>query len=140
LLRLGQLAPGTVENLDAWGTSGLSFDGRLCLLFQASHQWSTLSGRTGKGGVAALVPDLPLLVAEALSDQRLPAALTRSILTIATLDYLDRLRVAFDDDWLAMVAAVQRILPARMDDYVAAVMTGGPLVPLAKGSDRGRSQ
>ena len=140
LLRLGQLATGAVENLDAWGTSGLSFDGRLCLLFPASHQWSTLSGRTGKGGVATLVPDLPLLVAEALSDQRLPAALTRSILTIATLDYLDRLRVAFDDDWLAMVAAVQRILPARMDDYVAAVMTGGPLVPLAKGSDRGRSQ
>jgi hypothetical protein len=134
LLRLGQLTPGTVEDLDAWGTSGLSFDGRLRLLFPASHLWSTLSGRRGKGLVPALVPDLSLLVAEALSDQRLPAALTRSILTLATLDYLDRLRVGFEDDWLAMVSAVQRILPARMDDYVAAVMTGGPLVPLAKGS------
>jgi hypothetical protein len=140
LLRLGQASAGSVQALDAWGTSGLSFDGRLCLRFPVFQPWSTLSGRRGKGIMPTLVPDLALLVAEALSDQRLPAALTRSVLAVATLDYLDRLRLAFEDDWMAMVANVQRTNSKRMDDYLASVMTGGLLVPLAKGVDGGRVQ
>jgi hypothetical protein len=140
LLRVGQVPADSLQLLDAWGTSGLSFDGRLCLRFPLSQPWSTLSGRRGKGITPTLVPDLALLVAEALSDQRLPAALTRSILAVATLDYLDRLRVAFEDDWMAMVAHAQRTVAGRMDDYLASVMTGGPLVPAAKGANRGRVQ
>jgi hypothetical protein len=138
LLRLGQLAPGTVVSLDAWGTSGLSREGSLCLRYPDSQPWSTFSGRRGKGLTPTFVPDLALLVAETLSDHRLPAALTRSMLAVATQDYLDRVRPAFEDDWMAMVAAVQRIVAARMDDYLASVMTAGPLVPVEKGGEGGR--
>jgi hypothetical protein len=133
LVRLGHLAVDSLEAPDAWGTSGLSYDGRMGLRFPASQPWSTLAGRKGKGLTPTLVPDLALLAAETLSDQRLPAALTRHVLALATRDYMDRARLAYLDDWMAMVIDVQRLLPPRMDDYLAAVMTGGPLVPLQKG-------
>jgi len=138
LLRLGQVAPGAVVSLDAWGTSGLSREGSLCLRYPDSQPWSTFSGRRGKGLTPTFVPDLALLVAETLSDHRLPAALTRSMLAVATQDYLDRVRPAFEDDWMEMVSAVQRIVAARMDDYLASVMTAGPLVPVEKGGEDGR--
>ena len=77
-----------------------------------------------------LVPDLSLLVAEALHQRHLPAVLARSMLLVATPDYLDRVAVAHEDDWLTLVSDVQRILPPRIDDYLASVTTGGPLVPL----------
>jgi len=138
LLRLGQVAPGAVVSLDAWGTSGLSREGSLCLRYPDSQPWSTFSGRRGAGLTPTFVPDLALLVAETLNDHRLPAALTRSMLAVATQDYVDRVRPAFDDDWRAMVAAVQQIVAARMDDYLASVMTAGPLVPIEKGGGDGR--
>lgn len=136
LLRLGRPPANTVEALDAWGTSGLSLDGRLCLHFPRSQPWTTLSGRRGKGLSATLAPDLVLLVAEALSDQRLPAALTRSVLAVATPHVVERLGLAFEDDWITMVNDLERIVRARMDDYLAAVVTSGPLVPIEKGEDR----
>ena len=132
LVRLGRLPTDSVEALDAWGTSGLSYDGRLCLRFPVSLPWTTLSGRRGVGLTPTLVPDLALLAAETLSDLRLPAALTRSILAVATPDLVDRAPLAFEDDWMAMTAEVRRAVSARMDDYVASVMTGGPLVPMPR--------
>jgi hypothetical protein len=132
LVRLGRLSIDALEAPDAWGTSGLSYDGRLGLRYPTSEPWSTLAGRKGKGLIPALLPDLALLAAETLSDQRLPAALTRHVLAVATRDYMDRAQLGYLDDWLAMVREVQRLLPPRMDDYLAAVMTGGPLVPLSK--------
>jgi hypothetical protein len=140
LYRLGRPPAGAVEALDAWGTSGLSLNGCMCLHFPLSQPWTTLAGRRGKGISPTLVPDLALLVAEALSDQQLPATLTRSVLAVATPDVVNRLALAFEDDWLTMVADIQRIVPERMDDYLASVMTSGPLVPMPKGPERERVQ
>ena len=134
LLRLGQLAPERWRISTRGARPACRSTGACACCSRRRTSGRRCRAGGARGSSPTLVPDLPLLVAETLSDQRLPAALTRSILTLATLDYLDRLRVAFEDDWLAMVAAVQRIVPPRMDDYVAAVMTSGPLVPLAKGS------
>jgi hypothetical protein len=85
-----------------------------------------------------LVPDLSLLVAEALYQRHLPAVLARWMLLVATPDYMDRVALAHEDDWLTLVSEVERILPQRIDDYLASVTTGGPLVPLrqANGGDR----
>jgi hypothetical protein len=138
LVRLGRLERESVGGLDAWGTSGYSFDGRLCLRYPDSQPFATLAGRRATGLLASLVSDLPLLVAETLSDQRLPAALTRSILSAATQDYVDRVSTAYEDDWLTLFADVQRTVPAHMDDYLASVTTGGPLVPIQKKAEGGR--
>jgi hypothetical protein len=138
LLKLGQFTRESVAALDAWGTSGLSREGSLCLRFPDSQPWTTMSGRRGKGVTPTLLPDLALLVAETLSDHRLPAALARSLLAAATQDLVDRVRPAYEDDWMTMVTAVQRIVSGRMDDYLASVMTAGPLVPVEKRSGDGR--
>jgi hypothetical protein len=130
LLRLGGQARPGPSGLDAWGAAGTSYDGRLSLQFPASQPFATFAGRRMRGVMTGLVPDLALLVGELLDERRLPASLARSVLMVATLDYLDRASLAYDDDWMTMVADVQRILPSRMDDYLASVTTAGPLVPL----------
>ena len=53
----------------------------------------------------------------------------------ATQDVIDGLRLAHDDDWVGAVAQIQQLVPQRVDDYVAAVMTGGVLVPLSEAPD-----
>ena len=130
LLRLGQFDPAAAHALDAWGTSGLSYDGRLCLRFPVTQPAAALSGRWSMGVLPTLLSDLPLLVAEALYQRRLPAVLARSLLLVATPDYMDRLALDHEDDWLGLVGGVRRILPGRIDDYLTPITTGGPLVPV----------
>jgi hypothetical protein len=129
-LRLGGAGGRDAGALAPWGASGLSYDGRLSLRFPASQPFATLAGRRTRGVLAALIPDLALLVAQALDERGLPAALTRAVLVLATPDYVDRLTLAYDDDWMTLVAGVDRILRPRMDDYLASVTTAGPLVPM----------
>lgn len=122
----------------AWGTSGWSLAGCLCLAYPPAHQAASLVGRYGKGVLAAVVPDVALLVAEAVSDHSLPAELTLSVLAAATQDVIDGLRPAHDDDWMGLAAEIQQLVPQRVDDYVAAAMTGGVLVPLPEAADARR--
>jgi hypothetical protein len=138
LLCIGGIDAGSVRALDAWGTSGLSYDGRLRLRFPSSRPFPALSGRFGGGLLPTLVADMALLTAEALHERHLPAVLARSMLLIETPDYMDRLALAHEDDWMTLASDVQRILPSHIDDYLAAITTGGPLVPLRKanGGDR----
>jgi hypothetical protein len=129
-LRLGNAGGRDPGALAAWGASGLSYDGRLSLRFPGSQPFATLAGRRTRGILSALIPDMALLVAQALDEHHLPAVLTRAVLMLATPDYVDRLTLAYDDDWMTLVAGVQRILRSRMDDYLSSVTTAGPLVPL----------
>ena len=130
LLRLGQLPLASIENLDAWGMSAYSAEGCLCLKFPRTGEWLASGARPGQAVAATRMPDLVLFVAEWLADRKLPAALTRFILASATLDFEDELRMAFDEDWLAMSWQVPKTLRPRMDDYVASLTTSGPLVPV----------
>jgi hypothetical protein len=129
LLRLGQLPLASIENLDAWGMSAYSAEGCLCLKFPQTGEWLASGARPGQAVAATRMPDLVLFVAEWLADRNLPAALTRFILASATLNFEDELRMAFDEDWLAMSWQVPKTLRPRMDDYVASLTTSGPLVP-----------
>ncbi|MCX6543945.1 MAG: hypothetical protein NTV05_05970 [Acidobacteria bacterium] len=130
LLRLGRLEIASIERFDAWGTSGYSAEGCLCLKFPQSGEWLTGSARFGKGVAASLMPDLTLVVGEWLAEHQLPAALTPSILAVATQDFEDDLRLAFDDDWLAMSWQARKTVQPRMDDYVASLTVRGPLVAI----------
>jgi hypothetical protein len=132
LARLGGLRREAMEVPDAWGTSGLSFDGRWRLRFPDAQPLATLTGRMAKGLLATLVPDLALMVAETLTAERLPAILTRAVLSVTTLEYIEHLRLASDDDWLTLISDAQRILPERMVDDLASAVTIGPLVPVTK--------
>ncbi|MCX6539850.1 MAG: hypothetical protein NT151_13090 [Acidobacteria bacterium] len=130
VLRVGQVRPSSIERLDAWGTSGLAREGCLCLTFPLTGDWETMAGRRGKAVVASLMPDMALLVADALRERHLPAMLTRSMLAAATQDFEDDVRLAFEDDWISMFRQVRKTLPPRMDDYIASLTTNGPLVPI----------
>jgi len=130
LLRLGRMRPASIAKLDAWGTSGAAREGCLCLMFPATGEWETMAGRRGKSLVASLMPDLALMIAETLRDRHLPAMLTRSMLEAATQDFMDDVRLAFEDDWISMFRQVRKTLPPRMDDYIASLTTHGPLVPI----------
>ena len=134
LVQLGR-GPEQMEALGLWqwGTSGWSLEGALRLRVPPSRHWATLGGRQGKGLTAALVPDLSLLVAEVLAEHGLPVALVPSIMAAATQDVIDGLRPSYEDDWLGMVAQIQRLVPQRADDYVNSVITGGVLVPAVDG-------
>ena len=135
LWSLGQEGALPAASRGAWGTSGWSFEGCLCLEYPPFQLWSSLTGRYGKALIVSLVPDTTLLVAEAVEEHGLPAELTLSVLAAASQDVIDSLRPAHDDDWMGMVAQVQAMLPARVDDYVAAAMTGGVLVPVQNRPD-----
>ncbi len=128
VMRLGMDPAVDAAHLDVWGTSGRWLDGRWAVVFPPSQAVELLAGRRGSALVAALLPDLSLAMAEAVGARGLPAALTRSVLSAAAQDYIDEVRLAYEDDWLAMVAAVPR-LAERVDEYVAALTVGGPLRP-----------
>jgi hypothetical protein len=117
-----------VPSLDAWGTSGLATEGCLCLRYPGTESWETFAGRIGSALVVARVPDLSLRVAESLANRGLPAQLARAVMAVAVQDVLDHYQPAYSDDWAALVAAVRRIPDGRLDDYIAALTSGGPLI------------
>ncbi len=129
LARLGSSETTPFASLDTWGTSALAREGCLCLRYPESGSWETLAGRFGTALVAEQVPDLMLRVAEALSRFRLPARLLPAVLALATQDVLDTCAPAYIDDWNALVTAVRRLPDARFADDIAALTSGGPLVP-----------
>jgi hypothetical protein len=129
LARIGEAETTPAPPLDAWGAARFDTEGCLCLRRPDADDRRTLSGRLGSALVPEQFIDLSLRVAEALSDLGLPAPLSRSIMALATQDVLDAYRPAYIDDWTAMIAAVRSLSDRRFVDYVAALTSGGPLVP-----------
>lgn len=114
---------------DVWGQAATARTGCLCLDFPNPPAIDRVMGRPGTGLITARIADLKLRVLEMLDDLKLPAILARGVLASATQDYLDDVRPAHGDDWLALVRHVDRLHQDRFDDYVAALTAGGPLVP-----------
>ncbi len=132
LLRIGAPESAPLPNLDAWGISRYPVDGCICVRFPANEPWENHAGMKGKVLVVSQVADLVLSIAEALADLGLPARLARPVMAYATQDLLDGLRPAHADDWATLVAAVRRMPRSRVEDYVAALTTAGPLVPIER--------
>lgn len=131
LILLGQL-PGIPDvRPDAWGTSGRSFDGRWTLRFPAPLMFDLLAGRKGSALTAALVPDVTLAIAEAMHERHVPAVLTRAVLECAMRDVIDEAQIQYPDDWLTLIGQARRVSD-RLDEYLASLTAGGPLMPVVR--------
>jgi hypothetical protein len=123
------LGGGRGIDLHAWGMSALDLAGCLCARLTDPGLRMALVGRVEPRLLIATVADLHLQVAVALSEMRLPAALAKPVLEFAVRDFLDRALSLHLDDWLTRVRAAQSLSYQQIEDYVSAVVVGGPMVP-----------
>ena len=70
-------------------------------------------------------------MALALRDLALPAGLAPSVLAFAVRDFIDEVQPNDLDDWLTLARAAQAVSRERIEDYVAAATSSGPLVAVA---------
>jgi len=116
----------------AWGTSAHWDDGCLCARMTRPAPLDELAGRTADGRLAALSPDLHLRVADVLAEMKLPARLAPAILTLALHDLIDEAKPAYLEDALAISRYARGLTRTRMEDYVSALVGGGPLAPVTE--------
>ena len=126
LLYLGRMP---AADLNPWGTSAIVWSGCFCTRLAPPTLWRRLSGRPQVGFMAATIPDLNLHIAIMLGELQLPAAIAKAVLTAAVQDFIDEVRPSDFNDWLTLVRAARAVSRERIEDYVAAVTAGGPLVP-----------
>lgn len=127
-LMLGGGATGA--NLDAWGGSALQLEACSCTRFATPHNWRLLSGRPQMAFMAAAMPDLQLFIAMKLKELKLPAALARTVLQAAVLDYVEEVSPTDPNDWWTLVRRARTVPQNLVEDYVAsAAAVDGPLVP-----------
>jgi hypothetical protein len=139
LFWLGLDGPLPKGRLDAWGAPAAARTGCLCLSLEAPRPWELLAGRSPM--VAAAFPDLKLRIAELLAELDLPARLMVPVLPAATLDFVNTANPPGRHDRRALEAYVRGLRVEQVEQYLALLTTGGPLVPLDDGSpaDRGGS-
>lgn len=125
-------APRRTERvaIDAWGAASLSLTGCLCLEMPRRAPWEFFAGRPSVGLLASRGADVALRIAEHFAELRLPSALAPGVLAFAMLDALDGAQPAYFDDWSEFGRAAQSIQRERLHDYVAALTSGGPLLPM----------
>lgn len=129
LVMLGD-STGTID-LRPWGMSAIASSGCLCTEMMPAYRWQAVAGRPQIGVMAAAVSDLKLRVARTLEALALPAGLAKYVLSAAVQDFVDEVRPNDADDWMTMVRAAQAIAAERIEDYIAAATSSGPLVPLS---------
>jgi hypothetical protein len=117
------------DRLGQWGVLGEATDGRLVTRMDAPVPWDRLAGRPDTGVLATQMPDLTLRLAELTAALGVPAALVPSLLLYATQDYWHEVEARFADDWPALVRGAASLRASRVEDYVAALASGGPLRP-----------
>jgi len=115
--------------LDRWGVFSHPVDGRLATRFDAPVPWDHLAGRPDMGVLATQVPDLTLRLAEITAERQVPAALIPALLLFLTQDYWHDVEARFSDDWPAMVRGAAGLTAGRIEDYIAALASAGPLRP-----------
>jgi hypothetical protein len=126
-LELFRLGGGAAPS--AFGSAAVPLDGCFCLRMPPTSAWEELAGRPSTGQLATEMADVMLRSAEALAARGLPAVLLRGVAAYAMQDVIDRARPAYFDDWLPIAFAARDLDDERLDDYVAALAAGGPLVP-----------
>jgi len=132
----GRLSWHTDQFRSSWvtdtfgGVSGLYSWGCACTRFATPRTWPVLAGRLQLPLMAAMMVDLHLQVALLLDQLGLPAALARTVLTVAVQDFIDEVEPKDGNDWWALSRRAQQLDRRRLEDYVAvAAAVDGPLVP-----------
>jgi hypothetical protein len=129
LLALG-LGGRAVPALDAWGAPARLRQGCFCLRMPQGPRWEHLAGRGAAGMLASTFPDLNIRLADLLHELAMPAELLAAVLGAATADLLDHAASRDVDDRRALVEFVQGLDTARVEEYLALLTSGGPLVPV----------
>jgi hypothetical protein len=122
-------------SLDGWGVSALRRTGCLCLQVPDKRNRDMLTARVNTGIRASGFPDLGLRLAELLSDMGMPAELFAGVLGSATSDFVNGAVSRYEDDERGLVEFVLALEADRVEEYLAMLTTGGPLVP-PRDSDR----
>jgi hypothetical protein len=122
---------------DPWGAPATARTGCLCLSLDAPRPWEVLAGRPAM--VASAFPDLKLTLTDLLAQLRLPAPLLAPVLAAATLDFVNTANPPGRNDRRALERYVGRLRVVQLEQYLALLTTGGPLVPVDDGqpADRG---
>lgn len=111
---------------DNWGASPFPFGGCQCLRVPPRRAWEDLSGRNGHLPSQTASPLLRL--AELLTDLRLPSVLARHILPVLMRDFLDQVRMVHSEDWGSVERFWAGVRAERVEDIVAQLTVGGPLI------------
>ena len=127
-LGLEGAAPGTT--LHAWGAPVGARTGCACLRLDAPRPLDALAGRRYAAILASGFPDLNLRLAELLSELHMPAALLAPVLAAATLDLVTNAVVRDRDDRRGLETFVWALRRDAVEQYLALLTTGGPLVPI----------
>jgi hypothetical protein len=126
---LGLGATDAGSSLDAFGAPVRPRIGCLCLQFPARRAPDSFTGRLSSGILMGAVPDLNLRLAELLAELHMPAALLPAVLAAATPDVVDRAPFRYPDDLRALDERVRSLGVDDVEQYLALLTTGGPLVP-----------
>jgi hypothetical protein len=119
--------------LDSWGASAWPLSGCPCLRLPDRRPRHVFTGHPDSGRLASTFPDLSLRLAEMLADLKMPAALLPGVLAAATSDLVDRAPCRYADDLRGLVEHVQSLSSDDLEQYLALLTTGGPLVLVREG-------
>jgi hypothetical protein len=134
LFWLGRSPQTELSQFDPWGAAAYPFSGCLCLVMPRPVPWESFGGRPALGVLAGRGADVTIVVAEALSHMRLPAALAPGVAAFALQEVLDSTLPAYFDDWSQFGRAARELTQEQIVDYVAALTADGPLLPVSAGT------
>jgi hypothetical protein len=113
-----------------WGAPTQPIDGAWALRFPGPEATDDVAGRQASGYLPGRFADLTLRLAETMAETGVPAPLTREVLRAALQRFVDEVRPAYPDDWLALVRHADALARTQVEDYVwGLTVPDGPLVP-----------
>jgi len=115
---------------------GYARTGCFCLQVIDRRPLDILTGRVNAGMLATGFPDLGFRLAELLADLKMPASLLGGVLASATFDFVTGASSRDEDDRRGLVEFVLALRIDRVEEYLAMLTSGGPLVPPRDGADR----
>jgi len=136
LLWLGLGDAATRPSLNGWGVSAQARLGCLCLQVIDRRTPDMLAARVNAGILASGFPDLGLRLAELLAELKMPAELLGGVLASAMFDFVNGATSRDEDDRRGLTEFVLALRVDRVEEYLAMLTTGGPLVPPRDDADR----
>jgi hypothetical protein len=120
--------------LDPWGAP--AWPGQGCPCVRLPERWprDRFTGHPDSGLIASAFPDLSFRLAEALADLDKPASLLPGVLAAATADLVDRAPSRYPGDMRGLVEHVQDLTKDEVEQYLALLTSGGPLVLVRENS------
>jgi hypothetical protein len=118
------------DDVDRWGAPSQPIDGAWRLRFPGPAPTDDVAGRQASAYLPGRFVDLTLRLAETMAELGMPSPLTREVLRAALQRFIDEVRPAYPDDWLALIRHADDLPRTQVEDYVYGMtVPDGPLVP-----------